>query len=43
LAIRCTLKAEHGKAIGWKAQNPPEHILEAANAEVDFIRANLKD
>lgn len=27
----------HGGLIGWKAQYPPEHILEAADDEVELI------
>ncbi|KAF2868834.1 hypothetical protein BDV95DRAFT_124442 [Massariosphaeria phaeospora] len=41
LAGRCTLTAAHGKALGWKPQFPPEHILEAAADEVDLILRTL--
>ncbi|KAL5313631.1 hypothetical protein ACEPPN_018052 [Leptodophora sp. 'Broadleaf-Isolate-01'] len=37
----CTFTPEHGAKIGWKAQYRPEHILEAADEEVDLILANL--
>ncbi|PSN71990.1 NAD(P)-binding protein [Corynespora cassiicola Philippines] len=39
----CTFTAEHGKKIGWTPQYPPEHIIEAADAEVELILRNLKD
>lgn len=38
---RCTLEAQHGHEIGWKPQYSPEHILEAADAEVDLIIRHL--
>jgi hypothetical protein len=34
---RCTFTAENGAKIGWKPQYKPEHILEAAEEEVDLI------
>ncbi|GKZ20534.1 hypothetical protein AbraIFM66951_005859 [Aspergillus brasiliensis] len=37
-----TYTAEHGKELGWSPQYPPQHILEAADEEVDFILQNLK-
>jgi hypothetical protein len=37
---RCTLQAERAKELGWRAEYPPEYILEAADAEVGLI---LKD
>ncbi|KAF7588248.1 hypothetical protein BBP40_005970 [Aspergillus hancockii] len=37
LGGKCTYTAEHGKQIGWKAWYPPDHILEAADAEVELI------
>ncbi|PYI24487.1 NAD(P)-binding protein [Aspergillus violaceofuscus CBS 115571] len=37
-----TYTAEHGKRIGWAPQYPPQHILTAADEEVDFILKNLK-
>ncbi|KAL1855448.1 hypothetical protein Plec18170_004168 [Paecilomyces lecythidis] len=42
LSGKCTLTAAHGKQIGWKPQYPPEHILEAADAEVETILNHLK-
>lgn len=41
LGGKCTLTAVHGKEIGWKPEFPPEHILEAADAEVELILKNL--
>lgn len=40
---RCTLIARNGEKIGWKPQYSPEHILEAADEEVERVLANLKD
>ncbi|KAF2640582.1 NAD(P)-binding protein [Massarina eburnea CBS 473.64] len=37
----CTLTAENGAKIGWKAKYPKEHVLEFADAEVDWILTNL--
>ncbi|KAM7208195.1 NAD(P)-binding protein [Naviculisporaceae sp. PSN 640] len=37
----CTFAAEHGKSLGWKAKFGPEHILEAAEEEVDWILEHL--
>ncbi|EXF79317.1 hypothetical protein CFIO01_02052 [Colletotrichum fioriniae PJ7] len=37
LAGKCTFTAEHGAQLGWKPQFPPEHILEAADDEVELI------
>lgn len=37
LSLSCTLQAEHGTELGWKAEYTPEHIIEAADAEVDLI------
>ncbi|KAH8880568.1 NAD(P)-binding protein [Thozetella sp. PMI_491] len=37
----CTFTAEHGKAVGWKPQFAPEHAIEAADEEVDFILKTL--
>ncbi|KAL4867278.1 hypothetical protein BDV12DRAFT_209954 [Aspergillus spectabilis] len=34
---RSPYTAEHGKEIGWSPQFPAQHILEAADEEVDFI------
>jgi hypothetical protein len=38
---RCTFTAVHGYEIGWEAEYPPEHILEAADAEVELILKTL--
>jgi hypothetical protein len=38
---RCTFTAVHGNEIGWEAEYPPEHILEAADAKVDLILKTL--
>lgn len=35
LSGSCTLTAAHGKAIGWQPEFGPEHVLQAADAEVD--------
>lgn len=40
-SCRCSLEPEHGIEIGWKAKYAPEHILEAADAEVELILENL--
>ncbi|PVH77053.1 NAD(P)-binding protein [Cadophora sp. DSE1049] len=37
----CAFTPAHGTQIGWKPQYRPEHILEAADAEVEMILANL--
>ncbi|OJJ96047.1 hypothetical protein ASPACDRAFT_35479 [Aspergillus aculeatus ATCC 16872] len=42
IAGQSTYTAEHGKRIGWAPQYPPQHILSAADDEVDFILKNLK-
>lgn len=39
----CTFKPEHGNKIGWKPKYAPEHILEAADAEVELILEHLKN
>ncbi|KAJ6573439.1 hypothetical protein DFH09DRAFT_1277072 [Mycena vulgaris] len=41
LGGRCTFTAVHGKEIGWEPEFPPEHILEAADAEVELILKNM--
>ncbi|KAL1842750.1 hypothetical protein VTK73DRAFT_3045 [Phialemonium thermophilum] len=41
LGGKCTFTAAHGKAIGWAPQFPAQHILEAADEEVDRILRNL--
>ncbi|KAF7349675.1 putative nad dependent epimerase dehydratase family protein [Mycena sanguinolenta] len=41
LGGKCTFTAVHGKEIGWEPEFPPEHILEAADAEVELILKNL--
>ncbi|KAI9374322.1 hypothetical protein BJX61DRAFT_551502 [Aspergillus egyptiacus] len=38
---KCTYTAKHGSLIGWKPRYPPEHLLEAADAEVELIIENL--
>ncbi|XHG04735.1 hypothetical protein AWENTII_007982 [Aspergillus wentii] len=42
LGGKCTFTAVHGQQIGWKAQYPPEHILEAADDEVELILKSLE-
>ncbi|KAJ6467825.1 hypothetical protein C8R45DRAFT_1063968 [Mycena sanguinolenta] len=41
LGGNCTFTAVHGKEIGWKPEFPPQHILEAADAEVELVLKNL--
>jgi len=41
LSGMCTLRADHGSRIGWKPKYSAEHILEAADAELDLILRNL--
>ena len=43
LRARCTLTADNAKSIGWKPKYPPEHILEAADDEVDLILKSFSD
>ena len=38
----CTWEAEHGRAIGWVPRFRPEHILEAAEEEVEVILEYLE-
>ncbi|KAH5561178.1 hypothetical protein HBI26_193130 [Parastagonospora nodorum] len=38
---KCTLKAERAREVGWSAEYPPEHIVEAADAEVTLILQHL--
>ncbi|KAH7124103.1 hypothetical protein B0J11DRAFT_530697 [Dendryphion nanum] len=38
----CTFTPENGKKIGWTPQYPPEHIIEAADDEVELILQHLK-
>lgn len=38
----CSFLARHGKKIGWKPHYPAEHILEAADDEVELILKQLK-
>lgn len=40
---RCTLRAERASELGWKAGYSPEHILEAAGAEMELVLKHLKD
>jgi len=42
LGGQCTLQSNNGRHIGWKPQYAPEHILEAADAEVELILRNLQ-
>ncbi|KAK1449970.1 hypothetical protein CMEL01_07306 [Colletotrichum melonis] len=42
LAGKCTFTAKHGAQLGWKPQFPPEHILEAADDEVELILQTLR-
>ncbi|KAF1970115.1 NAD(P)-binding protein [Bimuria novae-zelandiae CBS 107.79] len=37
----CPLTPEHGRSIGWTPKYGPEHILEAADAEVELILEHL--
>ncbi|KAJ9151075.1 NAD(P)-binding protein [Coniochaeta hoffmannii] len=37
----CTLTPENGKNLGWKPKYPPEHILQAADDEVEVILEHL--
>ncbi|KAF2833350.1 NAD(P)-binding protein [Ophiobolus disseminans] len=39
----CTFTPQRASELGWKAEYPPEHILEVADAEVDMILKYLKD
>ncbi|KAJ4172715.1 hypothetical protein NW754_002918 [Fusarium falciforme] len=43
LGGKCTFTAAHGNKIGWQAQYEPEHLLETAEDEVDWILQHLKD
>ena len=38
----CTLTADRGRSIGWKAEYPAQHILRDADAEVELVLANLE-
>ncbi|KAK6443063.1 hypothetical protein LTR95_000778 [Oleoguttula sp. CCFEE 5521] len=38
----CRLQADHGKAIGWTPRDSAEHILAAADDEVDLILQSLR-
>jgi hypothetical protein len=40
-AYRCKLQADRGRSIGWSPKDPPEHILEAADEEVELILSKL--
>ncbi|KAJ5747013.1 uncharacterized protein N7511_008709 [Penicillium nucicola] len=42
LGGQCTLQSKNGLHIGWKPQFPSQHILDAADAEVDIILRNLE-
>ncbi|KAL4930474.1 uncharacterized protein BDV17DRAFT_258730 [Aspergillus undulatus] len=37
----CAFTARHGREIGWVPKYAPEHILEAADEEVELILANI--
>ncbi|PYI09578.1 NAD(P)-binding protein [Aspergillus sclerotiicarbonarius CBS 121057] len=37
----CVMEAKHGLQIGWKPKYAPEHVLEVAGEEVDWILENL--
>ena len=39
--VRCTFTARNGTKLGWKPKYAPEHIMEAADEEVELILANL--
>lgn len=41
LSGSCTLTADHGKAIGWQPKFAPEHVLEAADAEVATVLGRI--
>ncbi|KAJ5648316.1 hypothetical protein N7490_004688 [Penicillium lividum] len=41
VCLRCTFTAVHGGEIGWKAEYPPEHILEIADEEIETIIRSL--
>ncbi|PWY90377.1 NAD dependent epimerase/dehydratase family protein [Aspergillus sclerotioniger CBS 115572] len=38
----CVMEAKHGLQIGWKPKYAPEHALEVAGEEVDWILENLE-
>ncbi|KAJ4366179.1 hypothetical protein N0V83_007814 [Neocucurbitaria cava] len=38
----CTLRPDRASRIGWKPQYSPEHILDAADAEVELVLKHLK-
>jgi hypothetical protein len=40
---RCTLVADNGANIGWTPRYKAEHILEAADEEVNFVLQNMSD
>lgn len=42
-SFRCTLKADRASKFGWKPEYPPEHIFEAADAEVELILEHARD
>ncbi|KAJ5093949.1 hypothetical protein N7456_009810 [Penicillium angulare] len=41
LGGKCTFTPVHGGEIGWKSQYWPDHIIETADEEVDFILKSL--
>ncbi|CAM1506205.1 Fc.00g058460.m01.CDS01 [Cosmosporella sp. VM-42] len=42
LGGKCTFEAKHGEALGWKPKYLSEHIIEAADAEVELILKHIK-
>jgi hypothetical protein len=40
--IRCTLEARRGLKLAWKPEYEPNHILKAADEEVELILKHLK-
>ncbi|KAK4943803.1 hypothetical protein LTR10_016706 [Elasticomyces elasticus] len=42
LGGQCTFTARHGEKIGWRAEYPASHILEAADEETALILENTK-
>jgi hypothetical protein len=40
---RCTMTAKNGANLGWKPLYKPEHILEAADEEVELILQNIPE
>ncbi|KAF2029433.1 NAD(P)-binding protein [Setomelanomma holmii] len=40
---KCTLTADHGHSVSWRAKYNADHVLEAADAEIELILKHLKD